>query len=52
MKKLFSSKQNTFYIADTFDHIPDALYFDFCHVSQKGNELIAEKIYHYTKEKL
>lgn len=39
------SEQGFHYIADIFNHINDPIYFDFCHMGPKGNELIASRMY-------
>lgn len=42
--KSLETEPNFFYIADVFDNLEDPIYFDFCHMGPKGNELVAARI--------
>lgn len=39
------SEQGFHYIADVFDNVNEPIYFDFCHMGPKGNELIASRMH-------
>lgn len=43
-KKQLTGKPGFFYIADAFDKVNEPLFFDFCHVGPKANEIVATKM--------
>ncbi len=45
VKDKLSKEDNFIYMADIFNNVKEPIYFDFCHVGPKGNQIIAQKIH-------
>ncbi|MBS0286845.1 MAG: hypothetical protein JSR17_06080 [Proteobacteria bacterium] len=43
-KTQLAGKPGFYYIADAFDNVNQPIFFDFCHVGPKGNEIVAAKM--------
>ena len=48
--KLYNNSDNFYDISDIFEDINDSVYVDFCHISEEGNEMIADRIVNVIKE--